>query len=88
MNWPDDVDEVGELSGAQWDYLRARAIRADIFELQRANNSLVSMINDRVWPLTEFDPECPKGIIWLRGITICRLDPRSHDAHVGAVGGE
>lgn len=34
------------------------------------------------------DASCPKGVLWFRGYTILRLDQRTHDAHLGAVGGE
>lgn len=72
MNWPDE-DPL-------------ESVRPLVDE----RNRLESQILDSIFGgLRQFvDESCPRGILWFRGGTILRFDARSHDAHLGAVGGE
>lgn len=66
------------------------SLPSKVWELQHEINAVANMAADSVFGgLGMFiDETCPKGILWFKGHTILRLDRRTHDAHVGAVGGE
>jgi hypothetical protein len=66
-------DDVDELSG------RGLLMVEDRSGYKRPSFANISIVGDET---------CPKGIIWISGRSIVRVDPNTHDAHVGAVGGE